>query len=132
MWILWICLFFASKSCMSRIYIPIFAALVFGLVSCKDIDDRFSFKPVADSIYNFSISITDSGSMPGNASMKRQLLDFTLQHTGQKDSLSIINFVFERLSITQPGIQVASSKDGSIAVLPAGTQVTVSTEEVDT
>lgn len=117
---------------MMRVYIPVLAAFVIGLASCKDVEQPFSFNPMPDSIYRFSLDIVDSGGMPDNASRDSLEFEFTLQRTGQRDSLVIMNLGFERLSITQPGIQLTSMENGSITVLPAGTTVTVSTEEVDT
>jgi hypothetical protein len=116
-----------------RIYFATITALfIAGLVSCsvgKPVDDRFAFKPPADSLLHFTLHISDSGGMPGDASIKRQWIEFSLQKVREKDSLSIMKLVIDRLRITQRGVHLATMENGSIAILPAGTYVTLSTDE---
>jgi hypothetical protein len=117
---------------MTRFYIPLVAAMLVSVFSCKDVEDRFAFNPSPGSTLNFTLDIMDSSGMTGNTAVKRQLIEFSLQYVQQKDSLYTMQFVFEGLSITQPGIQMTSAGDGSVSVLPTGTYVTISTEEADT
>lgn len=117
-----------------RKYLPplavaIMAGLVIGSTSCKEVDDRFSFKPPADSLLHFTLHISDSGGMPADVSIKRQWIEFSLQKVREKDSLSIMKLVIDRLRITQRGVHLATLENGSIAILPAGTYVTLSTDE---
>jgi hypothetical protein len=112
-----------------RIYLSAIAVIFISvLASCsgsKPVDDRFSFRPPADTIFHFTFLITDSS---GRVEPETQLIQFSLQKMGEKDSISTMKLVIGRLRITEPGITMAESKKGSIVVMAAGTMVTLSTD----
>jgi hypothetical protein len=124
--------FFCIWISMMRTYL---LTIVIIFVSCsggKPVDDRFAFKPRPDSIFQLAVRIMDlSGQAEDSNTVKLQWLEFTMQDVHQKDSMIIMHLVFDRLRISQPGIKLATTENGSVAVLPAGTRVTLSTDTAD-